>query len=130
MRFSLAWLQWPLQLQPRQTDKVSTIDMEMIILRFYHIIQMITTHSTIHLVCCCHGQMSLIAVSYPVIFIHVHSFAKQNSTIILYHILHATHSKSGPLTHKLNGNSIFSPTIGVFTFRKYGRILKWSCLLY
>ena len=32
---------------------------------------MIATHSAIHLVRCCHGQMSLIAVSYPVIFIHV-----------------------------------------------------------
>ena len=31
---------------------------------------MITTHSAIHLVRFCHGQMSLIAVSYPIIFIH------------------------------------------------------------
>ena len=53
-----------------QTDEVSTIDMETIISRFYHIIQMIVTHSAIHLVRCCHGQMSLIAVSYPIIFIH------------------------------------------------------------
>ena len=74
MCLSLAWLQWPSQLEPRpnmgQTDKVSTIDMETIISRFYHIIQMIVTHSAIHLVCCCHGQMSLITVSYPIIFIH------------------------------------------------------------
>ena len=31
---------------------------------------MIATHSAIHLVRCCHGQMSLIAVSYHIIFIH------------------------------------------------------------
>ena len=49
---------------------ISTIDMERIISRFYHIIQMIATHIAIHLVRCCHGQMSLIAVSYPIIFIH------------------------------------------------------------
>ena len=53
-----------------QTDKVLTIDMETIISRFYHIIHMIVTHSAIDLVRCCHGQMSLIAVSYPIIFIH------------------------------------------------------------
>ena len=73
MRFSQAWLRWPSQLQPKQTDKVSTIDMETIISRFYHIIQKIATHSAIHLVRCCHGQMSLIAVSYPVTFIHAFS---------------------------------------------------------
>ena len=38
--------------------------METIISRFYHTIQMIATHSIIHLVRCCHGQMSLIAASY------------------------------------------------------------------
>ena len=53
-----------------QTDKVSTISMETIISRFYHIISIIATRSAIHLVRCCHGQMSLIAVSYPIIFIH------------------------------------------------------------
>ena len=37
-----------------QIDKLSTIDMETIISKFYHIIQMIATHSTIHLVQCCH----------------------------------------------------------------------------
>ena len=31
---------------------------------------MIATHSAIHLVRCYQGQMSLIAVSYPIIFIH------------------------------------------------------------
>ena len=45
--------------------------METIISRFYHIIQMIAIHSATHLVRCCHGQMSLIAASYPIIFIHV-----------------------------------------------------------
>ena len=34
---------------------------------------MIATHSAIHLVHCCHDQMSLIAVSYPIIFIHGNS---------------------------------------------------------
>ena len=52
-------------------QKVSTIDTETIISRFYNIIQMIATQSAIHLVRCCHGQMSLIAVSYPIIFIHI-----------------------------------------------------------
>ena len=70
MCLSLAWLRWPSQFQPKPNRKVSTIDMETIISRFYHIIQMITTHSAIHLVRCCHGQMSLIAVSYPIIFTH------------------------------------------------------------
>ena len=48
--------------------------MKTIISRVYHIIQLIATRSAIHLVRCCHGQMSLIAVSYPIIFIHGFSF--------------------------------------------------------
>ena len=77
MCLSLAWLQTyngRRNCNQCQTDKVSTIDMETIISRFYQIISMIATRSAIHLVRCCHGQMSLIAVSYPIIFIHGFSF--------------------------------------------------------
>ena len=55
--------------------------METIISRFYHIIQMIATDSAIHLVLCCHGQMSLFAVSYPVIFIHVRGLRKVENEV-------------------------------------------------
>ena len=42
---------------------------------------MIVTHNTIHVVRCCHGQMSLIAVSYPIIFIHVLAFNVQRHNL-------------------------------------------------
>ena len=60
MCLSQAWLDGHRNYNQGQTDKVSTIDMETIISRFYHIIQIIVTHSAVHLVHCCHGQMSLL----------------------------------------------------------------------